>query len=52
MDNENTAVLSKETLYDKIFKPQLITLANGQSVRRSRSRAPLIVVLLALALWL
>ena len=52
MDNENSAVLYKETLYDKIFKPQVITLANGHSVRRRRSRAPLIVVLLALAIWL
>ena len=52
MDNENSAVLYKETLYDKIFKPQVITLANGHSVRRRRSRAPLIVVLLALAVWL
>ena len=52
MDNENSAVLYKETLYDKIFKPQIITLANGHSVRRRRSRAPLIVVLLALAIWL
>ena len=31
MDNENTAVLYKETLYDKIFKPQIITLANGHT---------------------
>lgn len=52
MDNENSAVLYKETLYDKIFKSQVITLANGHSVRRRRSRAPLIVVLLALAIWL
>lgn len=52
MDNENSAVLYKETLYDKIFKPQVITLANGHSVRRRRSRAPLIIVLLALAIWL
>ena len=52
MDNENSAVLYKETLYDKIFKPQVITLANGHSVLRRRSRAPLIVVLLALAIWL
>lgn len=52
MDNENTAVLYKETLYDKIFKPQIITLANGHTVRRRRSRTPLIVILLALAVWL
>ena len=42
--DENTPVLIKETLYDKIFKPQTITLANGHSVRRRRSRAPLIVL--------
>ena len=48
--DENTPVLIKETLYDKIFKPQTITLANGHSVRRRRSRAPLIVLLLALAI--
>ena len=52
MDNEKDVVLYKETFYDKIFKPQVITLANGHSVRRRRSRAPLIVVLLALAIWL
>ena len=33
MDNENTA-LYKETLFDKIFKPQVITLENGHTVRR------------------
>lgn len=49
--DENTPVLIKETLYDKIFKPQTITLANGHSVRRRRSRAPLIVLLLALAIY-
>ena len=42
----------RRSRYDKIFKPQVITLANGHSVLRRRSRAPLIVVLLALAIWL
>ena len=32
-------------LYDKIFKPQTITLANGHSIRRRRSRAPLYALL-------
>ena len=51
MDNEN-AVLYKETFFDKIFKPEVITLENGHSVRRQRSRAPFIVVALVLAiLW-
>ena len=49
MDNENTA-LYKETLFDKIFKPQVITLENGHTVRRPRSRTPLIVICLALAI--
>lgn len=49
---ENNSVLYKETLYDKIFKPKTITLANGHSVQRRRSRTPLIVLVLALAiLW-
>lgn len=48
---ENNSVLYKETLYDKIFKPKTITLANGHSVQRRRSRTPLIVIVLALAIW-
>ena len=49
MENENSPVIIKETLYDKIFKPQRITLANGHSVLRRRSRAPLIIILLPAA---
>lgn len=49
MENENSL---KETLYDKIFKPQKITLQNGHSVMRRRSRAPLILLLLAAAIVL
>ena len=52
MENENSPVIIKETLYDKIFKPQRITLANGHSVLRRRSRAPLIIILLAAAIYL
>ena len=52
MDNENTSVLYKETLYDKIFKPEIMTLPNGHTVRRRRSRAPFIVLALVIAiLW-
>ena len=52
MDNENNVVLYKETFFDKIFKPEVITLANGHSVRRRKSRAPLIVLTLVLViLW-
>ena len=51
MENEvNTLV--KLTWFDKIFKPQVITLANGHSTVRRRSRTPLILALLALAIFL
>lgn len=48
--DENTPVVIKETLYDKIFRPQTITLENGHSVIHRRSRTPLILVLLVLAI--
>ena len=49
---ENTPVIVKETIYDKIFRPQTITLANGHSVLRRRSRTPLILLLLiAAVIW-
>ena len=48
MENENSSAIIKETLYDKVFKPQKITLANGHSVLRRRSRTPLIVLILSL----
>ena len=51
MDNENNSLV-KLTWFDKIFKPQVITLPNGHSTIRRRSRAPLILLLLALAIWL
>ena len=50
MDNEKDVVLYKETFYDKIFKPQVITLENGHTVRRRRSRTPVILLALALAI--
>ena len=51
MDNEN-AVLYKETLFDKIFKPEVITLENGHTVRRRRSRTPFIIIGMVLViLW-
>ena len=45
MENENTAPV-KLTWFDKIFKPQLITIPNGHTVLRRRSRVPLILLLL------
>lgn len=51
MENEvNTLV--KLTWFDKIFKPQVITLANGHATIRRRSRAPLILLLLAVVIVL
>lgn len=51
MDNENI-VLYKETFFDKIFKPEIITLENGHTVRRRRSRTPFVVIGLVLViLW-
>lgn len=49
MDNENV-VLYKETFFDRIFKPEIITLDNGHTVRRRRSRTPFIVVALILVI--
>ncbi|MBQ7436791.1 MAG: phosphonate ABC transporter, permease protein PhnE [Oscillospiraceae bacterium] len=40
------------TLFDKIFPPELITIPNGHSVLRRRSRAPLILLLLLVAIYL
>ena len=51
MDNENVA-LFKETFFDKIFKPEIITLENGHTVRRRRSRTPFIIIaLVVVILW-
>ncbi len=52
MENNNTTGLIKLTLYDRIFRPQTITLANGHTVIRRRSRLPLILVILVAAIWL
>ena len=51
MENENSSLV-KLTWFDRIFKPQVITLANGHSTVRRRSRVPLILLLLAVAIWL
>lgn len=51
MDNENISQV-RLTWFDRIFKPQVITLANGHQTLRRRSRAPIIVTLVALAIFL
>lgn len=35
-------------LYDKIFKPETITLPNGKTIEEKKSRAPLVIVILLL----
>lgn len=42
----------KAALFDRIFKPATITLANGNSVLRPRSRTPLIVLVLVAMVWM
>ena len=41
----------KVKLFDRIFKPQVITLENGKTVQRPRSRMPLILIVLVLVLY-
>ncbi len=40
--------MKKEKLFDRIFKPELITLNNGHQVSRPKSRLPLICVCLVI----
>ena len=44
------AKIRKEPLFDRIFKPEKITLENGHTVDRPRSRMPLIIGLLVLVI--
>ena len=39
-------------LYDKIFKPKKIVLANGKVVEEKCSRTPLILLLVVIATWI
>ena len=50
MDNENVT-LYKETFFDKIFKPEVITLENGHTVHRRRGRTPFIIAALVLVIF-
>lgn len=51
MEQEKDTVLYKETFFDRIFRPQVITLENGHTVRRRRSRTPLILLALVLVVF-
>ena len=41
----------KVKLFDRIFKPQIITLDNGNTVERPRSRMPLILIVLFVVIF-
>ncbi len=41
----------RKPLFDMVFKPQRITLSNGNTVERPRSRMPLILITLAAVIW-
>lgn len=41
----------KTKLFDRLFPPQKITLPNGHTVSRPRSRMPLILVTMAAVIW-
>ena len=41
---------AKTPLFDRVFKPEIITLENGHTVTRPRSRTPLIALLVFAAL--
>lgn len=45
------AVKNKEALFDKIFKPEVITLPNGHSTIRKKSRVPLIIAVLLVVVY-
>lgn len=41
----------KTPLFDRVFKPKKITLSNGHTVMKPRSRMPLILIILGLVIW-
>lgn len=43
---KKTAAVYRVPLFDRIFKPQIVTLPNGKTVSRPRSRMPLILLIL------
>ena len=51
MSEEYKAPKAKVKLFDRIFKPQVITIANGHTTVRPRSRMPLILLVLFIVLF-
>lgn len=39
-------------MYDKIFPPKKLTLPNGKSILQKRSRTPIILLVILIAMWL
>ena len=44
------AAVKKTPVFDRIFKPETITLENGHTVQRPRSRTPLILIVLVVVI--
>ena len=42
----------KVPLFDRIFKPTAVTLENGHTVMKPKSRTPLILLVLGIAIWI
>ena len=50
MSKEYKAPKAKVKLFDRIFKPQVITIANGHTTVRPRSRMPFILIILVIVI--
>ena len=48
---KKAAAAYREPLFDRLFKPEVITLPNGHTVRRPRSRTPLIAAVIIAVVW-
>ena len=48
---KKAAAAYREPLFDRIFKPEIITLSNGHTVKRPRSRTPLITLVIVAVVW-
>ena len=50
--NQSTDVAVKPALFDRVFKPKTVTLANGHTVQKPVSRAPFITVIVLLVIFI
>lgn len=51
MSKKSAVPTPKVALFDRIFKPEHITLENGNTVDRPRSRTPLVILVLAVVIY-